>query len=174
MDAFRSEPQRPSSFPFSAFSTETNSCPVAVLSLLCPLWQPAQKYWVHWTQNVFASSSSSQISHLISFGFTFVFPEVPAEEAVEEVVEEVEIVASTEEAKRLMGRDEAEETAVGVAITDAEVAACLPLPLPPHFSTTAGTAAETVVVGMIPKTLRHTGHLKGAWPIQNCGEGEVQ
>jgi len=77
----------------SAFSTETNSCPVAVLSLLCPLWHPAQKYWAHWTQNEVASSSSSQISHLISFGFTF-FPEEEEDPEVDEVG-----VASVEEAE---------------------------------------------------------------------------
>jgi len=106
----------------------------------------------HGTQKEVASSSpSSQISHLISFGLTFFFADKPAVEEIEAIGEEGR-VASTEEAKRLTGRDEAET--VWVAVT---VAACL-LFLPRGFSTTsvAGTAAVGAGAnGISSKTLRH-------------------
>jgi len=60
--------------------------------------------------------------------------------------------ASTEEAKRLTGKYEAET--VGRTAADA----CLLL-LPRRFSTRMGVTAG------ISKTARHRGHLKGALPI---------
>ena len=84
---------------------------------------------------------------MISFGFTFFAEDKP-------VVEEVVTVASTEEAKRLTGRDEAEET-IGEAIKATAAA---------WFSTTAGIGIGGAEAG-ISKTARHIGHLKGASPI---------
>jgi len=94
-----------------------------------------------------SSSPSSQISHLISFGFIFAAEEPEAE------------VTSTEDANRFTGKDEAEAETVEV-----EVAACLPF-LPRRFSTATGITAGTIVG--ISKTARHTGHLKGALPISS-------
>ena len=94
----------------------------------------------------------------MSFGFTFFF----AEESVVAAG-----VASTEEAKRLTGRDEAEETigvAVAVAVFEVAVTICLLFP-PRRFS--EGTLERTPEgTAGISKTLRQRGHLKGAWPIQ--------
>ena len=101
-------------------------------------------------KEVASSLTSSQISHVISFGFTCFFADKPAVEGVETIKEEG--VASTEDAKRLTGSDEAET--VWVAVT---VAACL-LFLPRGFSTTsvAGTAAVGAGAnGISSKTLRH-------------------
>jgi len=110
----------------------------------------------HGTQNTVASSSpSSQISHLISFGFTTFAEEL---EEIEEVAAGTD---STEATNRLAGSEEAEMVAGKVA------AAFLPFPAfpQPFPESTAGAGAGTV--GMvavevgISKTARHTGHLKG-------------
>ena len=103
----------------------------------------------HCTQNEVASSSpSSQISHLISFGFTFAVEEPEA------------AVASTEDAKRFTGKDEAEAKAEAVEVED-EVAACLPR----RFSTATGIPGAAIEEAGISKTARHTGHLKGGLSI---------
>jgi len=71
-------------------------------------------------------------------------------------------VTSTEEAKRLAGKEDA-EAKVAVAV---EVAACLPF-LPRRFSTIGAAAVASVGIS---KTARHTGHLKGALPIVNSND----
>ena len=92
-----------------------------------------------------SSLPSSQISHLISFGFIL-------------LVEEAEdvAVASTVEVKRLTGSEEAESGGVVAA------AACLPF-LPRRFSTAGGTGTAAGVG--ISKTARHIGHVKGGLPM---------
>ena len=92
--------------------------------------------------------------------------------------EEDEVVACTEEAKRLTGRDEAETVFVTVVTAAGleALAALISLRLPRRFSIItpeagagigAETVAETVAVDGISKTLRQTGHLNGALPIHN-------
>ena len=73
--------------------------------------------------------------------------------------EEVTVaVASTEAAKKLTRRDEAETVAV------VAVATCLPF-LPRRFSTATGIPGAAIEEAGISKTARHTGHLKGGLSI---------
>ena len=81
----------------------------------------------------------------MSFGFTF----FPADDPAAEVPSTVLWVASTEEAKRLAGRDEAKEALGG---SDFVLFSRL------LFSSAAAAAG-------ISKMARHTGHLKGALPV---------
>jgi len=82
-----------------------------------------------------------------------------------------EVAASIEEAKRLVGRDEAERTG-GAGLAGAAESLLFPCRFPIVAAAgIAGIAAagkRAIDVG-ISKTARHTAHLKGAWPIFQKG-----